>query len=375
MPYCANCGNNIEERAKFCPKCGQRVTRDSAPRELPNQQTKIQSNVGNICSNCGGQLSSIEQYQQWYCHSCQQYQQPPQPQHYYRSGSEEKVLKIISVEDKYGVNYDLYFTSFRVIAARLGGTVGWVLALGAVGGTIASAHQKKKKREQLELVSLQEILKVDKKNFEIPYANIFKIDMVRTKRRTIKMLISTYNAKHEFHPSAFKDFETYVSLVTSVLPGRIFIYDEAKIVEERIKKDREKSRRQLEEARADLKKVGKEFSDLSEQLSDSQARIKRIKETGDVMEYIRALDDQNHYLRIGAAEELVKLKEKRAVEPLIQTLEDDDWGVRRMAAIALGKIGDARAEGPLAQLLNDESMLVRRAAKGALKRIRKQRGA
>lgn len=39
----------------------------------------------SICPRCGTQMSYVEQYRQWYCHNCRQYQQPAQqyaePQH------------------------------------------------------------------------------------------------------------------------------------------------------------------------------------------------------------------------------------------------------------------------------------------------------
>ena len=31
------------------------------------------------CPKCGGQMNFVQQYSQWYCNKCQQYQQPAQP--------------------------------------------------------------------------------------------------------------------------------------------------------------------------------------------------------------------------------------------------------------------------------------------------------
>ena len=60
-----------------------------------------------------------------------------------------------------------------------------------------------------------------------------------------------------------------------------------------------------------------------------------------------------------------------AVEPLIQALEDENLFVRWGAASALGLIGDTRAVNPLVQVLNDKKKIVGVAAKDALERLDK----
>ena len=49
-----------------------------------------------------------------------------------------------------------------------------------------------------------------------------------------------------------------------------------------------------------------------------------------------------------------KMQVEKDVEGLIRALKDEDIYVRRSAAEALGKIGDKRAVGPLIEALKDE---------------------
>lgn len=55
---------------------------------------------------------------------------------------------------------------------------------------------------------------------------------------------------------------------------------------------------------------------------------------------IRALKDENKYVRWGAVGALGELRDRRAVEPLIEALKDKDRKVRERAAWALVKIGN-----------------------------------
>jgi HEAT repeat protein len=61
---------------------------------------------------------------------------------------------------------------------------------------------------------------------------------------------------------------------------------------------------------------------------------------------IKALRDENAFVRVRAAEALGKTADQRAVYPLIYALADADEEVRMMAAISLGKIGKLQAVPP-----------------------------
>ena len=48
MPFCSNCGNEVNDNTKFCPKCGNAINSES---ENSNQQTNINSGIN--CPKCG----------------------------------------------------------------------------------------------------------------------------------------------------------------------------------------------------------------------------------------------------------------------------------------------------------------------------------
>jgi HEAT repeat protein len=86
--------------------------------------------------------------------------------------------------------------------------------------------------------------------------------------------------------------------------------------------------------------------------------------------FIKALGDDDEWVRIDAAEALDEIGAGRAVEHFIGVLsESDDWCFREAAAEALGKIGDVRAVEPLIKALTDEDEEVCDAAKEALKKL------
>ena len=47
MPFCSNCGNEVKENTKFCPKCGNSMNGDN------QSQTGQNNTSGIICSKCG----------------------------------------------------------------------------------------------------------------------------------------------------------------------------------------------------------------------------------------------------------------------------------------------------------------------------------
>jgi ATP-dependent DNA helicase RecQ len=99
----------------------------------------------------------------------------------------------------------------------------------------------------------------------------------------------------------------------------------------------------------------------------------RVGDTIAVDALIKALSDNDNYIRIKAAKGLGIIKNLRGVEPLILALEDGVIDVRVEAASALGNIGDTRAIGPLCRVLNSPHKNVRKAAIKALASIRDPR--
>lgn len=103
-----------------------------------------------------------------------------------------------------------------------------------------------------------------------------------------------------------------------------------------------------------IKALGDEQTGDYDSYVEGRAKIKEeLGEIGEpaVKPLIKALEDKNSRVRIGAAGALGKIKDKRAVGPLIQALEDENNIVRAEAAYALGEIGDSRAIKPLERIL------------------------
>jgi len=86
---------------------------------------------------------------------------------------------------------------------------------------------------------------------------------------------------------------------------------------------------------------------------------------------IKALGDEDAWVRWRAASVLGEIKDKRAVEPLIKALGDKDANVRSYAASALGEIKDTKAVEPLIKALGDRNEEVRESAKQSINNIYK----
>ncbi len=69
---------------------------------------------------------------------------------------------------------------------------------------------------------------------------------------------------------------------------------------------------------------------------------------------LKLLNEDDHEIRIFAANLLGEIRDKAAVKPLIERLQDEDINVRMAAAEALGKIGDPLAVSALSGAIDDE---------------------
>ncbi|MBM3237498.1 sigma-70 family RNA polymerase sigma factor [Candidatus Poribacteria bacterium] len=95
--------------------------------------------------------------------------------------------------------------------------------------------------------------------------------------------------------------------------------------------------------------------------------LAKMNEPGAIELLIETLADKDPDIRRSAADALGEIGDARAVEPLIEALGAS--GVRGRAAEALGKLGDIRAIEPLIKVLSDENERVRSVAAEALGRI------
>lgn len=138
----------------------------------------------------------------------------------------EEILGLIKCE-ALGKYYDLYFTSNRMIAAKTASPIGWFIAFGAIGGAIGAGIAKltaKERSEQLKNLSAESIFNADKKNFEIPYAEITKVEMKKAGVISdAKISIFTHAEKHVFLIWKKKEFDAHESLVRSALPDKLSI--------------------------------------------------------------------------------------------------------------------------------------------------------
>ena len=84
---------------------------------------------------------------------------------------------------------------------------------------------------------------------------------------------------------------------------------------------------------------------------------------------IKALRDEDSYVRSRAAKSLGRIGDRSAVGPLIEALDDQDASVRSKAAYSLGSFKDPRAVEALISLSGDEQGQVSKAARRALRKI------
>jgi len=156
----------------------------------------------------------------------------------------EEVLGSMAVNEfhrfKRNIAYSLIFTSDRIIAARCGSpkdalrmTVG--IKAGRIPGAAASDEAEKDKaekeagddnKEAKPQINPEILLSADSSNFDIPYDEIFQIEMKKSSigaagRRAGKMTILTYIRKQQFDILSDQMYEDCVSLVRTVLPDKL----------------------------------------------------------------------------------------------------------------------------------------------------------
>lgn len=121
----------------------------------------------------------------------------------------------------------LVFTNERLIVsvkgilaqiARSGGVFGAVG--GAVGGAIA-ASQDSKSRSAISQLSPEDLLKPNKKNFEVPYSRIVKVQL-GWKLGTSRLYVNTSDETYKFKFLGVK-MEQVQSSIRSLLPANVSV--------------------------------------------------------------------------------------------------------------------------------------------------------
>jgi len=71
MARCPKCGKDFE--GNVCPNCGYSVQPTFVPPIETPQPSYYQPQPQNICLLCGGPLTFVKEYAQWYCPRCGKY--------------------------------------------------------------------------------------------------------------------------------------------------------------------------------------------------------------------------------------------------------------------------------------------------------------
>ena len=211
MPFCSNCGTQVNAGDKFCNDCGNSLqptapVRQQAPPPPPHPV---------------------------------QYQAPPQPA--YQPPPQPVGEQIANVIEncKYGfpVNtFSLFITPQRIIVAKTGGLGANLTSAGAAGGGIvggligagldARAHSgMSKKTMEYYSMTPDQMLAKEKKNFQMHLQSIQSVEMKAPGfmgQGEIKFKVG--GKDHRFMLNVSKDiFQAYVSTLNQTLPGRVFV--------------------------------------------------------------------------------------------------------------------------------------------------------
>jgi hypothetical protein len=116
----------------------------------------------------------------------------------------------------------LCFTTERLIVAQSES----LESDGVLGTTLGYWWASKKQKELAEAASKlspEDILKAHKENYDIPYSNITKVELIKGFRYSVKVFEGT--KKHQWYIDKDKktQFENSINLVQSMLPGKLSI--------------------------------------------------------------------------------------------------------------------------------------------------------
>lgn len=120
----------------------------------------------------------------------------------------------------------LVFTSDRVIASKISGTLGLTLsALGGVLGEVGRADIRRRVSEVSEeapTMSAEDILSADKDNFAIPYSDIKGVEAKKGGLLSpTSIRFTTTDKKYQFNILEKKKFDEYKEMLRTVLPEKV----------------------------------------------------------------------------------------------------------------------------------------------------------
>lgn len=116
----------------------------------------------------------------------------------------------------------LYFTSNRVIVAKLAGSA--LSTFFGLGGMLAEQRMAAKKKEQISKLSPESILTADKKNFAIPYTEVTQVELLKKRRFRVPMVRVVAGAKkHQFVLGKPKELENYANILRPILEEKLVV--------------------------------------------------------------------------------------------------------------------------------------------------------
>lgn len=130
--------------------------------------------------------------------------------------------KLGMVRTKLGtVDYDLFFTEKRIVAAKTGSTAGWAALIGVIGQIIAM-HYSKKKSQQLSQLTIESIMTSDKKNFDIPYEIIDSAEVKKPGALSVgKLILNSNGKKRKFLLTEKKLFDSHQEIFEKCINDKI----------------------------------------------------------------------------------------------------------------------------------------------------------
>ncbi len=124
----------------------------------------------------------------------------------------EEIVEVFETRERNG----LYFTTDRIIVAKLGGDELSIL-FGNIGD-IVEARRRAKRKEQFSKLSAESILAADTENFAIPYSEVTRIEWSKKKANIISGSFT-----YKFKLKKRKEFEGCVDTLSSILGGKLFV--------------------------------------------------------------------------------------------------------------------------------------------------------
>jgi hypothetical protein len=120
-----------------------------------------------------------------------------------------------------GNDFDLFFTSTSIVAAKTGSISMWGLLLGGIGQAIAM-HFSNKKSQQIRDLTIESLITSDKKNFIVIYENISRVELKKPGGLSAgKLIIDADLQKYKFLLLEKKQFKNNKEIIEKTLGEKV----------------------------------------------------------------------------------------------------------------------------------------------------------